>query len=184
MLLQISCDYQDPLQDSINNAWLQGHGTHTKLRKPPKQFSTLPPRLHQPKACKRAHDNTNSLGLAECPKYKNSSSPVQSASNSPSPIGKYSTFQVYSSVPLETRRDPHFLLTQAHSILLSVSSELKMLGSHGQVCPVRREIACCTFLLRFPWCQALPYYPDLLIKVLGRVCSTNFRSQAAFPERE
>lgn len=78
MLLQISCDYQD----SINNVWLWGSRTHTQLHKPPKQFSTLPPRLHQPKDCKRACDNTNSLGLAKSPKYKNSSSPAQSASNS------------------------------------------------------------------------------------------------------
>lgn len=67
MLLQISCDYQGPLQDSINNVWLWGCGTHTRLCKPPKQFSTLPPRLHQPKDCKRACDNTNSLGLAKAP---------------------------------------------------------------------------------------------------------------------
>lgn len=184
MLLQISCDYQDPLQDSINNVWLWGRRTHTRLRKPPKQFSTLPPRLHQPKACKRACDNTNSLGLAESPKHKNSSSPAQSASNSPSAVGKRFTFQVYSSVALETRRDPLSPLTQARSILPSISSELKALGSHGQAWLVRWEIACCPFLLRFPWCQALPRYPDLLVEVSGRVCSANFRSQAAFPEPE
>lgn len=184
MLLQISCDYQDPSQDSINNVWLRGRRTHTRLRKPPKQFSTLPPRLHQPKACKRACDNTNSLSLAESPKDKNSSSPAQSACNSPSAVGKCFTFQVYSAVPLETRRDPLSLLTQAHSILPSSSSELKALGSHGQAWLVRWEIACCPFLLCFSWCQALPRYPDLLVEVSGRVCSANFRSQAAFPEPE
>lgn len=120
MLLQISCDYQDPSQDSINNVWLRGRRTHTRLRKPPKQFSTLPPRLHQPKACKRACNNINSLGLAESPKYKNSSSPAQSVSNSPSAIGKCFTFRVYSSVPLETGRDPLSPVTQAHSILPSI----------------------------------------------------------------
>lgn len=34
------------------------------------------------------------------------------------------------------------------------------------------------------WCQGLLHYPDLLIEVLRRVCSANFRSQAAFPEPE